>query len=72
MLEIRSPIAGSVWKLEKQAGETVGRDEAILILESMKMEFPIQAPSRGVVSKILVAESELVDEGALVALMEVS
>jgi acetyl-CoA carboxylase biotin carboxyl carrier protein len=71
VIEIRSPIAGSVWKIEKQPGDKVHQDECVLIIESMKMEFPITAPQKGVVERILVTETEMVNEGDIVFVLVV-
>lgn len=69
-MDVRSEIAGKVWKIVCQVGETVGEDEEIVILESMKMEIPVMAPAAGRVVEILVAEAESVQEGQVVARIE--
>ena len=69
-ININSEIAGTVWKIEKQAGEQVAAEEPVLILESMKMEIPVCAPKVGVITEILVAEEEMVSEGATLARIE--
>jgi len=68
--EIKSEITGRVWKLETQPGDRVGFDDPILILESMKMEIPISAPTAGTIAEIRVAEKDLVEEGQVVAVLE--
>ena len=45
-IRIKSEIAGKVWKIEAKPGDILAEDDPILILESMKMEIPIAAPSR--------------------------
>ena len=45
-------------------------DDTLMILESMKMEIPITAPTSGIVSQILVAEGEVVQEGQTVAVID--
>lgn len=67
IIEIRTDITGTVWKVLKQVGDTVEEDEPILILESMKMEIPVAAPERGVVEAIHVREGETASEGSVVA-----
>ncbi|HAE48278.1 MAG: acetyl-CoA carboxylase biotin carboxyl carrier protein subunit [Tistrella sp.] len=64
---IRSEIAGKVWKIEVPAGGRVAADEPILILESMKMEIPVNAPLDGTVTEILVAEGDTVAEDQILA-----
>jgi acetyl-CoA carboxylase biotin carboxyl carrier protein len=68
--EVKSEISGRVWKLETQVGDRVAADDAILILESMKMEIPVSAPVAGRVLEIRVAEKDLVEEGQVVAVLE--
>lgn len=69
-LEIKSEVAGTVWKLEKGVGDLVNREDVILVVESMKMEIPITAPASGVVLKVKVTEGEQIHEGQVVATIE--
>jgi len=59
---IESEIAGTVWKIEVKVGDTVEEEDVLMILESMKMEIPVEAPCDGVVSEILVAEGDGISE----------
>jgi acetyl-CoA carboxylase biotin carboxyl carrier protein len=61
---VLSEITGSVWKIVVQEGDVVAEEDTLAIMESMKMEIPVLAPSGGQVGKILVAEGEPVIEGA--------
>jgi acetyl-CoA carboxylase biotin carboxyl carrier protein len=61
MKKIVSPMAGTVWKILKSVGDTVEYGEQVVILESMKMEIPIDADNQGVVTKVLVQEGDIVD-----------
>ena len=63
MALVRSEIAGSVWKIEIAPGDAVAEGDVLMILESMKMEIPVEAPSAGVVQTIQVAEGDPVKEG---------
>ena len=63
IVNIESEISGLVWKLEVAAGDAVAADQVLMILESMKMEIPVQAPSAGTVKEIRVNEGEAVTEG---------
>ena len=71
VLEIESEIAGKVWKIETQIGQKLGEDDAILVLESMKMEIPIDAPEDGTLIELLVKEGDPVSEGQVVAKIEI-
>jgi acetyl-CoA carboxylase biotin carboxyl carrier protein len=56
-------ITGTVWKIEKRAGESVSAGDVLVILESMKMEMPVEAPANGVVQEVRCAEGQAVQEG---------
>ena len=66
---VESHVHGSVWQLRVLVGKRVQRGEVLLVLESMKMEIAIEAPSAGVVLELLVVEGRAVAPGQpLVAL----
>jgi len=67
---IEAQITGNVWKIEKAVGDRVVPEEVILILESMKMEIPVEAPCAGRLSEIRVREGENVEEGAVLAVID--
>jgi acetyl-CoA carboxylase biotin carboxyl carrier protein len=56
-------ITGTVWKIEVKEGDSVTEGQTCVILESMKMEMPVEAPSAGKVEKISCAEGQAVNEG---------
>jgi acetyl-CoA carboxylase biotin carboxyl carrier protein len=68
--EVKSEITGSVWKIVKKPGDEVQEEDALMILESMKMEIPVQAEARGKVVEIRVAENDSVSEGQVLAVLE--
>ena len=66
---VNAHITGTVWKIEVKEGQDVAEGQVLVILESMKMEMPLEAPRAGKVEKIHVAEAQAVNEGdALVTL----
>ena len=69
-IEIKSEIAGKVWLIEAEVGQSVEEEDAVIILESMKMEIPVVAPVSGKITEILVEKDEAVAEGQTVARME--
>lgn len=69
-MQVKSEIAGSVWKITASEGDTLSADDIIVILESMKMEIPIVAPKSGTLAKLHVAEGDMIDEGQLIATVE--
>lgn len=66
-VKVEAGAAGKVFKLEASAGQAVKKGDAILILESMKMEIPVVAPQDGTVASIDVAVGDSVEAGALLA-----
>ncbi len=68
--EVEAQIAGNLWKIEKSVGDQVKIDDVIMIIESMKMEIPVEAPCAGKISEIRVREGEFIEEGAILALIE--
>jgi acetyl-CoA carboxylase biotin carboxyl carrier protein len=71
IIDVKAEITGNVWKVLAKPGQKVAEDEAIVMLESMKMEIPISAPEAGTVKEILVSEGEVVTEGSVVGRLEV-
>ncbi|MYE02664.1 MAG: biotin/lipoyl-binding protein [Alphaproteobacteria bacterium] len=67
---VLSEIPGTVFKIEVEVGDEVAEEDPVVILESMKMEIPVGAPSAGRVAEILVEEGEPVEEGQEVAVIE--
>jgi acetyl-CoA carboxylase biotin carboxyl carrier protein len=62
---VQAHITGTVWKIEVKAGETVDEGQTLVIIESMKMEMPVESPVKGKVDQIAVSEGQSVDEGAV-------
>jgi acetyl-CoA carboxylase biotin carboxyl carrier protein len=61
--QVEAPVTGSVWKIEIAVGDEVAEGDILVILESMKMEVPIEAEEDGKVIEIRCSEGEPVDEG---------
>lgn len=70
VVNVKSEIAGNVWKIQLKAGDKVEAEGEIMILESMKMEIPVLAPRGGTVCDIYVAEGDPVSEGQAIAALE--
>lgn len=71
IIDVKAEISGSVWKIEAAIGDMLAEDDAIAILESMKMEIPIIAPEDGKLVEVLVAEGDTVADGDIIARMEI-
>jgi acetyl-CoA carboxylase biotin carboxyl carrier protein len=70
-ITVNAHITGTVWKINVKVGDSVDEGETVAILESMKMEMPVESPAAGTVSAILAKEGAPIEEGApLVELSE--
>jgi acetyl-CoA carboxylase biotin carboxyl carrier protein len=67
---IEAHITGTVWKIEVQVGDTVEEGDTVVILESMKMEMPVEAEDEGTVAEIRCAEGQAVSEGETLVVLE--
>ncbi|MBR7553170.1 acetyl-CoA carboxylase biotin carboxyl carrier protein subunit [Allobacillus sp. GCM10007491] len=69
-MELKSSMAGNVWKIVLNEGDQVEEDQDVVILESMKMEIPIPAESAGTIKELKVSEGDFVNEGDVLAVIE--
>jgi biotin carboxyl carrier protein len=58
-------MPGNIWEVKATVGQQVKRGDVLLVLEAMKMENEIVAPSEGTVASIHVNKGDAVDTGAL-------
>ena len=72
MHEIRAEMTANVWLVRVEPGASVAADDEIVVLESMKMEIPVEAGVAGVVRALHVAQGSTVHEGDLIAEVEPS
>jgi acetyl-CoA carboxylase biotin carboxyl carrier protein len=63
-------ITGTVWKIEVEVGDEIEEGDVVAILESMKMEMPVEAETSGTVAEILCEEGQAVNEGDPLARLE--
>ena len=70
MAGIEAHITGTVWKIEVGVGDEVSEGDTVVILESMKMEMPVEAEDEGTVKEILVEEGQAVSEGDTLVVLE--
>ena len=71
-IQLETPVQGTVWKVVVKVDQTVKAGETLLIIESMKMEIPIESPRSGIVRELLAAEGEQVKQDSVVAILEVA
>jgi len=62
-IAVRAHIAGTVWKVEVDFGDEVEEGQTVVILESMKMEMPVESPVSGRVTAIRAEQGRFVEEG---------
>ena len=69
MAAIEAHITGTVWKIEVAEGDSVDEGDTVVILESMKMEMPVEVEDDGTVAEILVEEGQAVSEGDVLVVL---
>ena len=68
--EVAAEVTGSVWKIVTQVGDRLGAGDTVMILESMKMEIPVEATASGEISALNVSEGGVVQEGDVIAVID--
>ena len=68
--DVKAHITGVVFQITAKPGDAVAAGDAVIVLESMKMEIPVEAPRDGKVREIKVAEGQTVQEGDTVAVLD--
>jgi acetyl-CoA carboxylase biotin carboxyl carrier protein len=68
--DIEAHITGTVWKIEVAVGDVIEEGDTVVVLESMKMEMPVEAEDEGTVKEILVEEGQSVSEGDALVVLE--
>jgi acetyl-CoA carboxylase biotin carboxyl carrier protein len=70
VIEIEAHITGTVWKIEVAVGDAVTEGDAVVVLESMKMEMPVEAEDPGTVREIRCSEGQSVSEGDVLVVLD--
>ena len=68
--EIKAHITGTIWKIPVKAGDEVEEGDTLVIIESMKMEMPIEADDDGKVIEVMAKEGQPVNEGDVLMTFE--
>ena len=68
--EVESEVTGNVWKILLEVGADVAEGDVIMILESMKMEIPVESPAAGKLVELKVSAENQVEEDQVVAVVE--
>lgn len=66
---VKAHITGTVWKIEKRVGDAVASGDTVVILESMKMEMPVESPAAGKIAELRCSEGDAVEEGQVLAVV---
>ena len=70
MPDVEAHITGTVWKVECSIGQRVEEGDTLVILESMKMEMPVESEDDGTVKEIRCEEGQSVSEGDTLVVLE--
>jgi acetyl-CoA carboxylase biotin carboxyl carrier protein len=70
MAEVLAEMVANVWRVVVAQGDRVAEGDTLVILESMKMEIPVESPATGVVTEVPVADGGVVQEGEVIAVVE--
>ena len=68
-MDVPAHITGTVWKVEVSVGQKVAAGDVLVILESMKMEMPVEAPDAGTVKEIRCQPNQPVNEGDVLVVL---
>lgn len=68
-MNIAAEVTGLVWKVEKRVGDVVNAGDVLVILESMKIELPLEAPVGGKIAEIHCKEGQSVSEGEVLVVL---
>ena len=63
-------MTGTVWEVRVNVGDAVEEEQVLVVIESMKMEMPVEAPEPGRVGSILVKPGQAVEEGEVLLSLE--
>jgi len=62
-IDIPAPTPGNIVRLEVEVGDTIAKEQTLLVMEAMKMESEVKSPQAGVVQAVYVKEGTTVQTG---------
>ena len=68
--DVESEVTGNVWKVLLEVGSEVAEGDVIMILESMKMEIPVESPVAGTLTELKVSPEDQVEVDQILAVVE--
>ncbi len=69
-INVEAPMVGKILRVEKNVGDHVEEDEVVVVMEAMKMEIPVVAPSSGVLKELKVSPGQAVEAEQVLAVIE--
>ncbi len=70
LTDVEAHITGTVWKIEVEVGDQVAEGDTVVVLESMKMEMPVEVEDPGTVQEIRCIEGQSVSEGETLVVLD--
>ena len=67
---VEAPMVGKILKIEKNVGDHVDEDDVVIVMEAMKMEIPIVAPTSGTIKEVKVTPGQAVEAEQELAVIE--
>jgi biotin carboxyl carrier protein len=71
-VNVIAELAANVWQVQVEVGQQVAEGDVVAILESMKMEIPVEAPCAGTITALNVAPESQVQDGDVIAVIDPS
>ncbi|HTV24121.1 MAG TPA: acetyl-CoA carboxylase biotin carboxyl carrier protein subunit [Polyangiaceae bacterium] len=69
-IDVAAHITGTVWEIRVGVGDAVQEEQVLVVLESMKMEMPVESPAAGTVAQVRVEKGQAVEEGEVLLTLE--
>jgi acetyl-CoA carboxylase biotin carboxyl carrier protein len=69
-VDVAAHITGTVWEIRVNVGDLIEEEQVVVVLESMKMEMPVESPAAGKVAEILVEKGQAVEEGEVLVRLD--
>jgi acetyl-CoA carboxylase biotin carboxyl carrier protein len=70
MTEVRTELTANVWQVHVEVGQTVSEGDVLVILESMKMEIPVESPRAGIIREVRVKPDDVVQDNDVLVILE--
>ena len=70
MPNVEAHITGIIWTIDCEVGQKVREGDIVAVLESMKMEMPVETEYDGTVSEIKCETGQSVKEGDVLVVLE--